>query len=202
MFISDLVKEEGRPSLVVHARWEDNKPSAARLWLFTQRSDAATFAAKLPANEAEKFKLRVQELPEFSDETQVHLRGALAQSFVHCIAEFTRKPADAAVIELHQICFVWDPVPQAPGEAVICWYEPGDGFQVAIVHSQKQGRAVEQGFDWASDADKTKLGNRIDRWRMPTTATKATIIRGTAARLLGATGLIAETRRKTKSQAN
>lgn len=202
MFISDTVKEQGQPSLVVHARWEEAKMSAARLWLFTQRADAATFGSKLPANEAEKFKPRVRDLSEVSDEPQVHLRGALAQSFIHCIIEFSNKPADAALFELPQMCFVWDPVRQAPGEAVICWYQPGDGFQVAIVHSQKQGRTIAQGLDWASEADSTKLSNRIDRWKMPTTALEAQIIGGTAGRLLGTTALIAETRRKNASQAN
>ena len=202
MFISDSVKEEGRPLVVVHARWEHDKMSAARLWLFTRRSDAQTFAGKLPRNEAEKFKSRAQELPESSEEPQVHLRGAMAQSFIHCISEFTRMPAEAAVLELPQICFVWDPVRQAPGEAAICWYTPDEGFQVAIVHSQKQGRAIVQEFDWTSDSDKTKLNKRIDSWLMPTSTVDTLIIHGTAARLLGATALIAETRRKNQRRAN
>ena len=85
---------------------------------------------------------------------------------------------------------------------MICWYMPDNGFQVAIVHSQKQGRAIAREFDWPSDSDKTKLNNRIDSWRMPTSTADALIIHGATARLLGATALIAETRRKKQRQAN
>ena len=202
MFFSDLVREEGRPPVLAHMCYEPGSSSSVKLWLFTKRPDAEELAGELPMNEASGFKSRIQDLPESSDEPSVHLRGALAQSFIHYIGKFSRDPVDMVMIEAPQICFVWDPISTGPKDAVICWYKPDDGFQIAIVHSQEQGGTIARELEWASETDKAKLTKRIDGWRMPPSSTGILIIGGQVARVLGGPVLVEKIRADAKRRAN
>jgi hypothetical protein len=200
-FFSNTFREDGGPDVLIHARWEEGRPTASRLWLFTQRSHAEEFVHKLPMNERDEFRTSLATFWTFHDSPFLHLRGAVAQSFIHDLVEFAKDPVAATLIDKPQICFGWNPVPMAPDEAIVCWFVPESGFTIAFLHSKQQGLTLVEKLDWLSPGDREKLLNKIGTWPDDPSSDPVNVT-GPIARVLGLVSTVSKTRQMAKRKAN
>ncbi len=175
--------------VAVHSTWSEQQGSCV-LNMFTKLRDAESFLSDLSHTEAEALRLTLPHLrndPLYGNSQK--FRGDVAATFTAFLVAMRNHAATSNSLDCESPDFMgfYDPPKKkhSPGEGIALWYHPDEGYRVAIMHSQEQGKEILNGLSWVNEERSIRFHQRVRKWNvLPRSQTPITRYEGVIAELL------------------
>ncbi len=158
---------------VVHSQWNDGN-TWCKLRILITREAGDKLLGELPPKEADALREHLTVLKEGRAEA-VEIVGLAALSLSTFVATYGNNVAGYQHIPNgHELLGFWEPPKQrrSSAPAIIMWFDPDEGYHVAIAHSKKQAEVVIESLNFLAEDRQRSIRRKIRSWTITAHSSK------------------------------